>query len=796
MDDITNNISGNPLKEFALTDDIKSKSDKAFGLRIAQNIERNISSLTVRNDRFRANRELANGRVDVYKRFGDRFDFDGKPNYIALAWKSIKIVNTICSRLVGRWMARNMKIHVTAIDTFSKKEKEENYKKAEFILDNKELLGQLQVKSGVPQVAADDYIAEDKDDLDLWAAEYNQLPQEIKYSQACNNILQINGFFDVNEEKCLHDSAQVGFIGTHVEMGNDGVITIRPVEPENATYSYSRYADLRDTTWRGEVLSWKISEVRAKYGIQNGGTMTEQEIFDTVVSKAKDYQVSDKITWRDSWAVSWFRPYDDWTVDVHQFYYKTYDTDVYKMKVSKSGTLIVEKDPKDNQGERVSKDKWNLYKGVHIRGSDVMLEWGIQNNMIKSQDPKELGDVEFPFSFYMYQNQDMRNLAVPEKIEDPVDQMVLARLKMQQLIASSKPPGSAINWDAMQEIDYGLGDTNKTIDPVKLYNQTGTFYYRGRDAESNPIPVPIQDIPNAGFVPQMQALIEMYRYNYQVLKDELGEDPNLINAASTPRVTSENINTAQQEAEFATDYMFAAYTRCIEDTSRKIACLLHDSVDAKAKAYSEILKEEDVKDRVFYTNVKMLPNDIELSKLEQMMNNAILSNPTLVLYLDQYKILRIAKENIVLAETFFRRAQRRAIEGERQQAQEASKYNGDIQVQSLQAKAQADAQMKQMEGQIDIAKATATGEAQNKSAIINMVSAILSKGLPIDATVLPLIQTTIQNLMIPMAVQNEQEKQQIIQATQKAFQNQQQGGQPQEQQPMTEQQPQPQQQVA
>jgi hypothetical protein len=65
-----------------------------------------------------------------------------------------------------------------------------------------------------------------------------------------------------------------------------------------------------------------------------------------------------------------------------------------------------------------------------------MLEWGLKKNMIRPQDPKEIGNAEFSYSFYMVQNYDMTCLGVPEKIQEPVDQMIIARLKIQQLIAS------------------------------------------------------------------------------------------------------------------------------------------------------------------------------------------------------------------------------------------------------------------------------------------------------------------------------------------------------------------------
>ena len=38
--------------------------------------------------------------------------------------------------------------------------------------------------------------------------------------------------------------------------------------------------------------------------------------------------------------------------------------------------------------------------------------------MIKPQDYEKIGEAASPYSFYMYQNVQMRNLAIPEKIEE------------------------------------------------------------------------------------------------------------------------------------------------------------------------------------------------------------------------------------------------------------------------------------------------------------------------------------------------------------------------------------------
>ncbi len=49
---------------------------------------------------------------------------------------------------------------------------------------------------------------------------------------------------------------------------------------------------------------------------------------------------------------------------------------------------------------------------------------------------------------------------------------------------------------------------------------TGDLYYRGKDAEGNPVPVPVTELANSGFLSQLQGLILLYDKHYSILKDE------------------------------------------------------------------------------------------------------------------------------------------------------------------------------------------------------------------------------------------------------------------------------------
>ena len=767
------------IKDFQLQADSKSKLDPEYGKRIATFIWSSFTGTNNyffnRNMRFRKNRLIANGRVDM-RQYVDLLDFNGKTNYANINWSAIKVANTAIGRMVGRWMRRSEKVQISAVDPSSTKAKKEQQEQAEFVFENKERLAELEQASGVPMVSPDQFVAQDKDELEQWVSEFNRLPEEIKYEMMTNQVLSGNGLYDVIKEKLLWDSASVGLLATITEMEEDGGITTKWIRPENTVYSYTDYEDFRDTAWRGHVFSMKISELRARYGAEFGGSLTEEQLFQ-IACTSKDWQVLDKLRFLQEWNVSLMRPYDEWSVTVLQFEIRSVDSDKYTVTETKDkpNTIIKKGSPaKLKENQRVIEDKkYNIYQCLYAADANVVLKWGIKSNMIRPQDPKEIGNAEFSYSFYMYQNYDMRNVAVPEKIEEPLDQMIIARLKIQQLVAKMVPTGAAINVDAMQELDLGLATSTTPMEAQRIWEQTGKLYYRGRDAEGRAINVPIQELSNSGFLNQMSGLIQLYQFHYQVLRDELGVDPNLPSQAAQPRVAASNINNAIQQADDATDYMYDAYLYLMEDTAKKVACLLNTSVTYEAKKYREIMKSDEVKGRNFTTKIRMLPTQEELMRFQATIDTAMATNPDLVMYLDSFKLMRMAKEDVKLAELFFNQSMKRMIKTKQEEAAKNSQMNAQIQQASMQAKAEGDAALED-----------ARNKAKEKQILLSGAFELMKSGMQVNQQLQAIFDGVIQNVGVPLMMENQQMQQQMMQMQQEQVMQQQEGGQ--EGQPMEE----------
>lgn len=687
--DLSPNGTGatNALKDFQLDGSVTQKSDKKFGAKIILQVEQIINSgyFSERNLRFAANRAMRAGRMDI-KKFADFFNINGKTNYVNINWKSIMIVATIISRLVGRWITKKTKATVTAIDPVSINQKKKEQDEAEFYLENKDKVAALGEAAGVPTIPTDQFIPDDKDHLDIWVKTEQRTPEEILSQDAINTVLYENGWEDVLLRRLLDDSATVGLIGTETVSDKNGKIHVKYCKPENMFYSYSEFDDFRDSSIKGEIVSYKLSDIRDEYP-----KLTPKELFE-IAKSAKEWQYNNKITYDTGWNNNMFLPFDDWNVDVVRFTLRTLDTEKSLFKIGRDGLLYVDKPKKKiddlyEGNEYVEKTIWNIYRGVYVRDSKFILQWGLEKNMIKPQDYNKIGEAASPYSFYMYNNSQMRNLAVPEKIEEPVEQMILARLKIQQLVAKLRPSGYQYDIDGLQAMDLGNGIV-KPLELQKITDQTGNVYYRSRDAEGNRIDTPIKELPNAGSVAQLQELIEIYNYHLQVLRDEIGINEFSEGQTIKPRVGVQNVQTSLEVSFNATDYMRDACISLLQETSNKIVCLLHDSIEFGSNEYRKIMKETDVKDRDFQVKIEMLPTEDEITELDTMLNNAIVAQPDLILYLDPEKIKRIARENVQLAQRYFRQGQKRAIEGQMRMKQMDSEMNAKAQQESNEQAAQ------------------------------------------------------------------------------------------------------------
>jgi hypothetical protein len=170
-------------------------------------------------------------------------------------------------------------------------------------------------------------------------------------------------------------------------------------------------------------------------------------------------------------------------------------------------------------------------------------------------------------------------------------------------------------------------------------------------------------------------------------------------------------------------------------------------------------------------------------KFEALLNQAMASTPELVLFVDPFQLMRVAKEDVKLAETLYRQGQRKMLLSQQQQAAQNQKATIEGQIASAQEAEKSKQETETVKGNIELEKTRATGEYQNKNTVLASIMKIYEQGLPMPSELQALAQAVIQNVALPASIQNQQIQEQVLAQMQQQQAEQEQG---QQQQPAPE----------
>lgn len=699
----------------------KQKEDPRFGIQVARSISSTVDRgyngyYTRRNGKIKVSRDIASGHQNMAQ-FLDLMNIDGKKAFVNLDLTPPCIAPKFMDIITEHFMERNEEVKVSAIDPQSKRKQERAKQEAEYRMENKDLINAVQQESGVPVEDASAYTPEDKDDLDFHFGYEYQLPEEIKFEKATDYVLIDNDWVTVCKRKVIEDMEEAGYAATRTYVDVNGKIKVRVCEPENAFYSWSKFNDLRDIAWCGELYKMKITEYRARFANdyikEYGEENAEKKLFEDVMKAANQCPDYTTLSWNYEWAYAYYRPYDDWEVEVMDFEFKTVDNDIYTAKTNKYGSLIaVDKRDRmpqnlgDNK-EVVVKQVYNIYRGYYVRKLDKLFCWERAKNMIRPQS--NLSDVYFSYTFYMPKNRNMTNVTLPERMKSSVNQMTLAHLKIQQLIAKMRPAGILVDINGLQDIDLGLGHTVTPLDMQKVYDQTGNVYYRSikEDGETRQL-VPIQELPNAGSVAQIQNCIAIYNFYLERLRQDLGTNEYVEGQSVNPKLGLGVMQNQMTASNRATAFIYEGYLSLMQNTCRKISMLLWDNVMFGGKEYRDFIGEDELEDKYFDVNIEMLPDEMERAKIDQKVETALSAG--IIEFADAFKINNI--KNIKLKELYLSRAQKRNQQMKIQENQANIKATSDAQM----ASAQAATQGKQQELQTEYRGKAVIGDMNAKAA--------------------------------------------------------------------------------
>lgn len=728
------------------------KKKKEYGLKVAQGIfnsaDRNTDGYYGKRYRqWRANRDFSYG-VNSMKEFMDLMRIEGNQSYINIDWTPIKIAPKFVEILLGGFMNRKETPIVKAVDDMSTNLKDIEKQEARFRMQNKEKIMQIEQEMG-EVLESNKFIPEDEDDLALYFDLEYRLPEEILFEQRIKKVLDDNDY-NILKRQILRDIIDVNCAFTKLYYDANDNIRIKRCKPENMIYNVFETDNGKDISYIGEVYPMKISAIRRKYNVD------EETLFTLAQKASRELKRSENLYWKDSYKYTEIRPYDDYAVLVFDFEVKSVDVEYSVRTENKFGNMLVvpkqgkpvAPDGQQISGEVIETKRMNIYQGLWVCDTPIMLKWEISPNQIR---PYQNGvDVFFSYST-IYPN--ATGSLIPSMIEKamgPIRAMILIRLKMQQLIATMRPDGYMIDISGMRDVDLGLGNSVEPLKLMKIWDQTGRVYWDSTGDDGERKAPPIQPLPSNQNVSMLNTLIGQYNFELDRLREEMGIS-EYRDGSSVPVKTGLGVMQSQiQSSNNATEYIYQAAIQLLEDTGRKVSMMIWDSVVLKAKKFKEFEGYDgNLLDMAFDVRVNMINDEQSRMELNQLLNNAVSSG--MITYEQAFKVRNI--EDNKLAELYLARAMKRARKEAQEQAQLNAQMNAQIQQQSAMAKSQSDAQLEQIGAQAKIAVNKSKSDGDKEVELIKFASSLyassISSGKPLPDDIKAFADQILGNAIQP-----------------------------------------------
>ena len=674
------------------------KASIDYGRRVAQAIESewwrqggNGTRFATSYNRFHTLRLYARGEQPVQK-YKDELAINGDMSYMNLDWKPVPVISKFVDIVANGMNNKSYEIKAYAQDPISLK-KRTAY--ADAILTDmmaKPFLNNLQGSLGINQFQTDQtQLPENEEELDIHMQLSYKQSVEIAEEEVIDNTLDKNRFDNI-KKRFNYDLVTLGIGCAKTSWNPANGITIDYVDPANLIYSYTEDPHFEDIYYVGEVKPLTIPEIAKQFP-----HLTEDQL--TKIQQTKAYTSQNLYGWQT---------YDQNTVQVLFFEYKTYNTQVFKIKQNDTGLeKALEKPdtfnpPANDNFERIERKIEVLYKGVKVIGNNELIQWELAKNMTRPM--ADTTRVEMSYTVCAPRLYKGRIDSIVSRITGFADMIQLTHLKLQQVIARTVPDGVFLDMDGLAEVDLGNGTNYNPAEALNMYFQTGSIVGRSltQEGDMNPGKVPIQELQTSSGQGKIQSLIATYQYYLQMIRDVTGLNeardgsmPEKDTLVGLQKMAVNASNTATRHVMQASLWLTL---RTCENISLKVADSLKNpltlnSLKSSISTYNVATLSEiqNLPLHDFGIYLELEPEEEEKAMLEQNIQMAIQQGG--IDLEDAIDIRRI--KNLKLANDVLKQKRKKKQQREQQQQMQVAQAQEQAKAQAAQAIAEAEVQKQQ-----------------------------------------------------------------------------------------------------
>jgi hypothetical protein len=642
---------------------------------------------------FNTLRLYARGEQPIQK-YKDELSINGDLSYLNLDWKPVPILSKFVDIVVNGISQKAYEIKAYAQDPSSVKKRTSYASKMYEDMLAKEYIENIKNTLGIDlyQTPNPDVIPETEEELELHMQLGYKQAIEIAEEEAISSVMAKNKY-NLVRRRLNMDLAVCGIAACKTNFNTSNGITVDYVDPAYMVYSYTEDPNFEDIYYVGEIKSITIPELKKEFP-----NISEEELKRIQAMPGNRQYVT-------GWG-----GYDENTVQVLYFDYKTYHNQVFKIKQTDQGLMkAIEKPdtfnpPESDMFERVSRSIEVLYSGAKVLGTDTLLKWELAENM--SRPYADTTKVEMNYSICAPRMYKGRIDSLVSKCIGFADMIQITHLKLQQVLSRMVPDGVYLDMDGLAEVDLGNGTNYNPAEALNMYFQTGSIVGRSltQDGEMNRGKVPIQELQSSSGGAKIQSLITTYQYYLQMIRDVTGLNeardgslPDRNTLVGLQKLAANASNTATRHINQSSLYITL---RIAENIALKIADALEFPLTAESLKNSisafnvETLRQiEDLNLHDFGIFLELEPDEEEQAKLEANIQVALQSGN---IDLDDAIDLRQIK-NIKLANQMLK------IKRKKKQKQDMLTQQSNIQAQAA--------------AQAETAEKTAMAEVQKQEAI-------------------------------------------------------------------------------
>ena len=701
---------------------VVSNAEKAsleYGESVARAIEAEwFGSTRSANNRFISNfnnfhslRLYARGEQPIQK-YKDELSINGDLSYLNLDWKPVPVIAKFVDIVVNGISNKNYEIKAYAQDPESLKKKTDYVDMVLGDMQTKGHLSNVKETLGIDlfNVEDPDALPRNEEELSLYMQlEYKQ-NVEIAEEEVINNLLAKNKY-TLTSRRINYDLVTLGIGATKTSFNKAEGVVIDYVDPANLVYSYTEDPNFEDIYYVGEVKDISFSDLKKQFPYLTNEDLKEIEKYPG--NKNHNYS---------------YNNYDNDTVSLMYFEYKTYLDQVFKIKTTEQGLeKAIEKTdefnpPESDTFKKVSRSIEVIYSGVKVLGTNKMIKWELAENITRPYADTTKAVMNYSLCAPRMYKGNIESLV--GRITGFADMIQLTHLKLQQVMSRIVPDGVFLDMDGLAEVDLGNGTNYNPAEALNMYFQTGSVVGRSltQDGDLNRGKVPVQELASSSGQGKISSLINTYQYYLQMIRDVTGlneardgSSPDKNALVGLQKLAAAQSNVATRHILQSSLYLTL---RTCENVSLRVADMLSfpltkASLDSSISIYnSEVLKEMATLNlHDFGIYLELEPEEEDKAKLEQNIQVALQSGQ---IFLEDAIDIRNVK-NLKLANQMlkFRRLQKEERDQAAQQANiqaqgqanaQASEAAAMAEVQKQQALAETKIQIEQAKMQLDVQK--------------------------------------------------------------------------------------------